>query len=93
MAAVTASGEVDFAGLHGHLAAHLPAYAVPVFVRLQREATTTGTFKYRKVELVREGFNPDEAEDPIWFANPEKAEYVPLTRDEYETVIAGGYRF
>lgn len=93
MAAITASGEIDFAALHDYLRAQLPAYAVPVFLRLQREATTTGTFKYRKVELVREAFNPDEAEDPIWFAHPEEGAYKPLTRDEYDTVIAGGYRF
>ncbi len=93
MAAITASGEVDFAGLHSFLNTHLPSYAIPVFLRLQREAETTGTFKYRKVELVREGFNPDEAQDPIWFAHPEKGEYVPLNRDEYDTILAGGYRF
>ena len=93
MAAITASGEVDFAGLHTFLSSHLPSYAIPVFLRLQREATTTGTFKYRKVELVKEGFNPDEAGDPIWFADPEQGQYVPLDRDAYETVLAGGYRF
>ena len=39
---------------------HLPAYARPVFLRLQGEVETTGTLKYRKVDLVKEGFDPHE---------------------------------
>ncbi len=93
MAALTASGDVDFDALHAFLRQHLPAYAIPLFLRLQKEAATTGTFKFRKVELVGEGFDPEKVDDPIWFADPDKQAYVPLTRDEYETIMAGGYRF
>lgn len=93
MAAITTNGEVVFDTLHDELAKKLPAYAVPVFIRLQTEAETTGTFKYRKVELVEQGFDPAEVDDPVWFANPETGKYEPLTGDEYETVISGGYRF
>ncbi|MDP0947577.1 AMP-binding enzyme, partial [Klebsiella pneumoniae] len=52
MAAVTLDGEIDFGGLYQTLADRLPSYAVPLFIRVQPEAETTGTFKYRKVELV-----------------------------------------
>ncbi|MEL6473423.1 MAG: long-chain-acyl-CoA synthetase [Pseudomonadota bacterium] len=93
MAAVTAKGDVDLPGLHAFLSSKLPSYAVPLFVRVQKEAETTGTFKYRKVELVKEGFNPAEVQEPLWFAHPEKGEYAPLTADEHETILAGGYRF
>lgn len=93
MAAITATGDVDFDTLYAWLSQRLPAYAVPIFIRRQQEAETTGTFKYRKVELVEEGFHPDKVDDPVWFANPETGAYEPLTRDAYETICAGGYRF
>ncbi len=92
MAAITADEGCDVAGLHRWLRERLPDYAVPVFLRLQREAETTGTFKYRKVDLVKDGFDPSEVNEPLYFAHPERGEYVPLTQDEYETILAGGYR-
>lgn len=93
MAAITPESELDFTSLHAALAERLPAYAVPIFIRVQREAETTGTFKYRKVDLVKEGFDPDKVSEPVWFAHPDKGEYVPLTHDTYESVLSGGFRF
>jgi len=93
MGAITLNGDVDFEHLLELLSARLPAYAVPVFLRVQKEAETTGTFKYRKVDLVREGFNPDECPDPVWFAHPDKRKYVLLTQELYNTVLDGGFRF
>ena len=94
MAAITPDGSgIDFDTLHADLGARLPAYAVPLFVRVQKEAETTGTFKYRKVDLVKEGFNPDNMADPVWFIDPAKGTYVPVTHDRYESILAGTYRF
>jgi len=93
MGAITLNGDVDFDHLHEELSKRLPPYAVPVFLRVQSEAETTGTFKYRKVDLVREGFNPDEASDPVWFAHPDKRKYVLLTQELYNTVFNGGFKF
>lgn len=94
MAAITPDGKgIDFDTLHADLCARLPSYAVPIFIRAQKEAETTGTFKYRKVELVKEGFNPDNMAEPIWFANPGKGAYEPVTYDTYESILAGTYRF
>ena len=94
MAAITPDGKgIDFDTLHADLCARLPSYAVPIFIRVQKEAETTGTFKYRKVDLVKEGFNPDNMADPVWFADPAKGTYVPVTHDRYESILAGTYRF
>ena len=93
MAAVTLSGDADITGLYAFLSGKLPSYAAPLFVRVQKEAETTGTFKYRKVELVKEGFDPHTITDALWFAHPDKGAYAPLTADEYETILAGGYKF
>jgi len=94
MAAITPDGKgIDFDTLHKDLCARLPSYAVPIFIRVQKEAETTGTFKYRKVELVKEGFNPDNMAEPVWFANPGKGTYEPVNHDIYESIVAGTYRF
>lgn len=62
--------------------ARLAHYAVPVFVRLSREAEMTTTFKLRKVELQREGYAPDRVHgDALFVADAAAGRYVPLTPD------------
>ena len=93
MAAITTESEVDYATLYTWLAERLPKYAVPLFIREQKEAETTGTFKYRKVELVKEGFDPNEVSEPIWFLDPETSAYTPMAPDAHETIKAGAIKF
>ncbi len=93
MAAITVEDGADLGGLYALLAAKLPSYAVPIFIRVQPEAETTGTFKYRKVELVAEGFDPDKVTDPLWMLDPEEARYVPMTQGRYDRLVSGGFKF
>jgi len=93
MAAITATPELDIAGLHQRLAERLPGYAIPVFLRVQKEPETTGTFKFRKLELVREGFDPAAVKDPLYVYNADNDAYEPLTGETYEKVCVGGIRF
>ena len=93
MAAITISQQVDFSQLYQQLEARLPKYAIPLFIRVQQEAETTGTFKYRKVDLVDEGFDVTEMTDPTWFFDPDAGAYRPLTADIYSTISAGAIRF
>lgn len=46
----------------------------------------TGTFKLKKGKLVEEGFNPANIKDPLYFLDPEKKTYVPLTEDIYKAI-------
>ena len=71
------------------LAGNLPAYARPVFVRLQPEIEITGTFKQRKVELVKEGFDLAAFRDPIFWLDPATRAYEPLTRENYAAIVSG----
>ena len=68
MAALTmaAGTMLDGVALAQHLCAQLPAYAVPLFLRLREEQETTSTFKFRKVELKREGFDPAQVSEPLY---------------------------
>lgn len=93
MAAITTNGEVDYDTLYAWLGERLPKYAIPLFIRVQKEAETTGTFKYRKVELVEEGFDPDTVSEPLWYYDPDTDKYEPLTPDAYETLRSGAVKF
>ena len=92
MVALTVNDRFDMAGLAPHLAEHLPAYAIPLFLRIQSEAHTTGTMKFRKVDLVEDGFDTGRIEDPVWFLDPEAGSYVPLDDARLERLNTGGYR-
>ena len=58
MATLVADGAVDFAELRRHLSERLPAYARPLFLRIKDRIEVTATFKHKKYELAREGFDP-----------------------------------
>jgi len=93
MAALVAGPHmVDLDALHEHIHNALPAFARPLFLRLQQKTDTTGTFKLRKVELVKEGFDPDRIEDPLYFDHPVIGKYVRLTRELYDQIVEGRLR-
>lgn len=92
MVALVAGEDFSLEKLEQHMGTELPSYARPVFVRMQKEIEITGTFKHRKVELVKEGFNPEIVSDPLFFLNPETEHYQPLNSDEYNKIISGDYR-
>ncbi|HUO01180.1 MAG TPA: AMP-binding protein, partial [Rhizomicrobium sp.] len=79
MAALVVDGTFDVAGLAQRLESHLSPFARPVFLRLQPEIEVTGTFKQRKVELVKEGFDPAKITDPLYWYDPATRRYEKLT--------------
>ena len=96
MAAITphAGHAVDFEGLAAHLKRELPAYAVPVFLRVKEAMETTGTFKYQKSGLKNEGFDPAKtAGEPVYVMLPGSATYVPVSAEVFAGINAGQYRF
>src|SRR6185312_2699233 len=78
MSAIVCDRELDFVALERHLHERLPAYAYPLFLRLCDQAELTGTFKYAKTDLVRQGFNPSQCADPLYFNHPELRDYATL---------------
>ncbi len=71
MAALVAETTMDLPALRTHLASRLPAYARPAFLRIRSDVEVTGTFKYSKVDLVRQGYDPAVTSDEIYFDHPE----------------------
>jgi fatty-acyl-CoA synthase len=89
MAAIESDGALDLPALHRLLVERLPAYARPLFLRLCPRADVTGTFKYAKTDLVRQGFNPAHCADPLYFNHPEQHAYVVLDAPLFEAIVAG----
>jgi acyl-CoA synthetase (AMP-forming)/AMP-acid ligase II len=86
------ASEFDGASFREHVDSSLPPYARPLFVRVRETLETTGTFKLRKGELCSEGFDPFRVRDPIFFRDPSKNAYVPLTPEVFEQLKAGKLR-
>ena len=92
MAAIVSDGHLDLAAFRAHVVSHLPDYARPLFLRLKSEIDVTGTFKQRKVDLVREGFDPAGTSDPIYFNDPTSQAFVRLDKDLYARIQSGEVR-
>ncbi|NWK73406.1 long-chain-acyl-CoA synthetase [Acinetobacter sp. SwsAc6] len=71
----------------------LPAYAVPLFLRIQQQVETTGTFKYQKSKLKEQGFDPEKTSDRILVWLPNSDAYCDLTADILSNINAYKYRF
>jgi fatty-acyl-CoA synthase len=69
----------------------LPHYARPVFVRLAKTLETTGTFKYRKVDLVADGFDPAKIDGQVYVRGG-KSGYTKLTADGFAAIQSGHNR-
>uniref|UniRef100_UPI00398F5331 long-chain fatty acid transport protein 2-like isoform X3 n=1 Tax=Pristiophorus japonicus TaxID=55135 RepID=UPI00398F5331 len=83
------SGEdLDGAQLYEHVAAHLPNYARPRFLREQTRIETTGTFKHYKVMLVKEGFNPATVQDSLFILDDQKRTYARMDQGIYNSIIS-----
>lgn len=68
----------------------LPAYALPLFVRVVESMAHTTTFKSRKVELREQAYGHD-VEDPLYVLVGRDEGYVPYYAD-YPDEVASGQR-
>ncbi len=93
MAALVTGTGFDIGQLAEALAGNLPSYARPLFVRLLPELEITGTFKQRKVELVKDGFDPAAITDPIYWLDHASGQYEPLTAAQYAAIVGGAVKF
>jgi fatty-acyl-CoA synthase len=86
MAAVVAEAPLDLAALRRHLMDRLPDYGRPLFLRLVREMEVTATFKHKKVDMARQGFDPSRVTDPLYFNDRERGAFVRIDRELYEAI-------
>lgn len=93
MAAILdAEKAVDLTDLANGLKKVLPSYARPQFVRLLTKVDMTGTFKLKKLDLQKEGFDPNKIDDKLYYLTA-KGTYSNLDRTVYEQICRGELRF
>jgi fatty-acyl-CoA synthase len=89
MAALVVEPGFDLVHLQAHLASRLPAYARPVFLRQMKSLQATETFKLKKHDLARQGFDPAGMRDPLFVADAAQGRFQRLDAALYAR-IAGG---
>jgi fatty-acyl-CoA synthase len=92
MAAIVARDNLDLTALREHIAQALPEYARPLFLRIRRNMDVTATFKQKKIDIVKEGFDPSRVPDPIYFNDPQKNAFARLDADLYRDINASRRR-
>ncbi|PWK28415.1 long-chain-acyl-CoA synthetase [Pseudomonas sp. OV226] len=97
MAAITPAeslATLDFSELLEFAREQMPAYAVPLFLRVKVKMETTGTFKYQKTRLKDEAFDPGKTgDDPIYAWLPGTQTYVQVTEQVLADIQGGKYRY
>jgi acyl-CoA synthetase (AMP-forming)/AMP-acid ligase II len=86
--AVAAEAAIQSEKLVAMLRSGLPAYAVPVFLRVLPAMDTTGTFKHQKVQLRKAGADPTTVADPLLVLDAASGRYVPLTARRWADVCS-----
>lgn len=83
---------VDLVQLANGVKQHLPGFARPLFVRLIKHLDITGTFKLRKMNLQREGFDPTLISDKLFFLHPSSGSYEALSVELFNKIVTGAIR-
>lgn len=85
--------KLDLDSFSAHVCQQLPGYARPVFLRIQRELDTTGTFKLLKGELRSQAYDLDQVSDPLYVMKPGASKYEMLTPAFAAKIRAGAAGF
>ncbi len=91
MVALVIDGKFNARAFADWVDQELPVYARPVFVRLIKAAETTGTFKYRKVDLVAQGFDPEQVDGALYVRGG-KSGYTRLSEAARAAILGGDTR-
>jgi fatty-acyl-CoA synthase len=92
MAAIVADAGFDPLTVRAHLKNRLPVYARPLFLRMVDSLAVTETFKQKKQDLARQGFDPAAIADPLYWLNPATGAYEVLDRAAYDLITSGKTR-
>ena len=91
-AALLVDANFDLAVFRAEVAARLPAYARPVFLRILSSLEATGTFKPRKQDLLQAGFDPSRTTDALYFDDMRSQRYVVLDARLHAAILDGSIR-
>jgi fatty-acyl-CoA synthase len=92
MTAVVVDDGFDLGKFQSGLAHRLPAYACPVMIRICATLDSTETFKQKKHQLARDGFDPQLIKDPLFFRDPKSGAYRPIDAASHAGILQGSIR-
>ncbi|XP_071482147.1 long-chain fatty acid transport protein 6-like [Diadema antillarum] len=81
--------KVNMRDLYAHVTSQLPDYACPKFLRVMAQLEITGTFKHKKTELVKQGFDMHSIDDELFVIDPVEKAYTPLTSRHIQAIMSG----
>ncbi|XP_063792694.1 long-chain fatty acid transport protein 4 [Pseudophryne corroboree] len=67
----------------------LPGYSHPVFLRLLPEVNKTGTYKFQKTDMRKEGFDPHTVKDALYVLDSQQGKYITLDDEVYKKIQSG----
>ena len=79
----------DLDGFAAHVLDKLPGYAVPRFIRLKSQLEITGTFKHRKGDLKKEGFDISLIKEPVYAMDLKARKFVKVTKTVVKNIESG----
>ncbi len=84
---------LDLKDLASQLTKALPAYARPLFIRVLSAIEMTGTYKMKKTDYQKDGFDLSKVKgDALFFLEGSSQTYVPLTETLYQKLATGQMR-
>lgn len=92
MASIVAADAFDLTALRTQLDARLAPYAHPLFLRIMDRLETTDTFKHRKRDLAKQGFDPRDIAEPIYVALPDRSIYDRIDATLFREICAGAFQ-
>jgi fatty-acyl-CoA synthase len=91
MCALVCNASWDPLQFRREIARQAPRFALPMFLRVMRSIPKTTTYKYRRNELARQGFDPSQIRDQLFVMAD--GEYVPLQSDLFARLGAGEFKW
>jgi fatty-acyl-CoA synthase len=92
MAAIVVDQGFDLGHFRAHVNERLPDYARPLFLRILGAMEVTATFKHKKSDLARAGYDPSLTDDAIYFNDAARGAFVRLNKALYERIQGGQIR-
>jgi fatty-acyl-CoA synthase len=92
MVAVVVGHEFDLVALRRHMVESVPDYARPLFLRICGAFETTATFKPKRRDLARQGYDPAVTSDPIYFDDRTGEGFVKIDAALYDRIRSGHLR-
>ncbi|MDD4801335.1 MAG: AMP-binding protein [Syntrophomonas sp.] len=84
--------KLDLKKLLAHIDRRMPRHARPIFIRIYDKLDTSENQQLLKKQLQQESFDLNLISDPMYFLDPGKNQYVPLTTEIYNMLLNKQFR-